>query len=269
MADSVARRPHTATSVRGLISPPSPILVVWLPFTVFPSSLPLTCLHLLIPPLSYSLSQYSLPSVFLQYVFRLIVFIFSLVDPSVALYLLALPPIFHSAPSRLLPAASILSSSLAVRLKLLILLLNVFSPSLFHGFLFTPPPPSPPPIYFSRLSRSAVSGSSTVTVVYRVAVGSSYDTVQRWAKNVSGIREIVNKLKQYLVFSEYRSYIIDKVTHKHPWTYKSYFSPTHLIYCHKLQNVLFNSGLHSCNILLIQQNASLGTRCAAEGRRCL
>lgn len=144
MADSVARRPHTATSVRGLISPPSPILVVWLPFTVFPSSLPLTCLHLLIPPLSYSLSQYSLPSVFLQYVFRLIVFIFSLVDPSVALYLLALPPIFHSAPSRLLPAASILSSSLAVRLKLLILLLNVFSPSLFHGFLFTPPPlPTP------------------------------------------------------------------------------------------------------------------------------
>lgn len=26
MADSVARRPHTATSVRGLVSPPSPIL---------------------------------------------------------------------------------------------------------------------------------------------------------------------------------------------------------------------------------------------------
>lgn len=44
MADSVARRPHTATSVRGLISPPSPILVVWLHFTVFLSSLPCTCL---------------------------------------------------------------------------------------------------------------------------------------------------------------------------------------------------------------------------------
>lgn len=48
-ADSVARRPHTVTSVRGLISPPSPILVVWLPFTVFLSSLPRACLHLLIP----------------------------------------------------------------------------------------------------------------------------------------------------------------------------------------------------------------------------
>lgn len=42
MADSVARRPHTATSVRGLVSPPSPILPsshppilpVELPFTV-------------------------------------------------------------------------------------------------------------------------------------------------------------------------------------------------------------------------------------------
>lgn len=48
MADSVARRPHTATGARGLISPPSPILIDCLPLTVL-SSPPRTCLHLLTP----------------------------------------------------------------------------------------------------------------------------------------------------------------------------------------------------------------------------
>ncbi len=101
MADSVARRPHTATSVRGLISPPSPILVVWLPFTV---SLSLAFASIcLFPPLPYSLPRYSIS---LTPVFRLIIFIFSLLDPSVTLHLLA-PPFFHNAPSRLSPAASI------------------------------------------------------------------------------------------------------------------------------------------------------------------
>lgn len=109
MADSVARRPHTATSVRGLISLPSPILVVWLPFAVFLSSLPLTRLHLPIPQPSYFPSQYSLPSLFPRHLLRLIVFISSPADPSVALYLLA-SPIFHRAPSHPFPAAPISSS---------------------------------------------------------------------------------------------------------------------------------------------------------------
>lgn len=68
MANSVARRPHTATSVRGLISPPSPSLVVCLLFTVFLSSPPHTCFHLRIP------SSLILPSITPSPVFCLIIF---------------------------------------------------------------------------------------------------------------------------------------------------------------------------------------------------
>lgn len=65
MADSVARRPHTATGARGLISRPSPILIDCLPLTVL-SSPPRTCLHLLTPSTPIlpptSLSQVFVPN---------------------------------------------------------------------------------------------------------------------------------------------------------------------------------------------------------------
>lgn len=81
MADSVARRPHTATSVRGLISPPSPILVFCLPLTFFspyPLLVALATICLL-PPLPYYPPSVSL--------FLLIIFIFSPLDPSVIYWL--------------------------------------------------------------------------------------------------------------------------------------------------------------------------------------
>lgn len=70
MADSVARRPHTATSVSGLISPPSPIPVV-LPVMLFPPPHPYQTLHYVlaistqISPLSVSL-QFPPGHVYLQ-----------------------------------------------------------------------------------------------------------------------------------------------------------------------------------------------------------
>lgn len=176
MADSVARRPHTATSVRGLISPPSPILVVWLRFTVFRSSPPRTCLHLLIPftlifPASIS------PSISLS---RVLCFPpnhiylqprWSLSDSPFIGFPHFLPcPLPISLP---LPRSLLLSS--CVHLKLLILLLSV----------------SLCPLAASSLSLSSslrlilnsipVSGSSA-------AVGSSYDTVRWWAEMAAVLR---------------------------------------------------------------------------------
>ena len=127
MADSVARRPHTATSVRGLISPPSPILVVWLPFTVFLSSPPRTCLHLLIPAiLLFPASIFPRPvsSLFSAR---------SCVSPAwlIPLWLYLLlpppPPFFLLCPllSHFPQPESLLHSS-CVRLKLLIPPLNLF-----------------------------------------------------------------------------------------------------------------------------------------------
>lgn len=103
MADSVARRPHTATSVSGLISPPSPIPVVCLPvmFFFFPSSSPS-------PPFADYI-QSDITFVCLSLGVHLIIWISSLLDPS------ATPHLFASLfPPQLVPAASILLSSLAV-----------------------------------------------------------------------------------------------------------------------------------------------------------
>lgn len=107
MADSVARRPHTATSVSGLISPPSPIPVV-LPvmFLFFFSSIliRLSTIYWLYPPITF---------VCLPPGFHLVMCIFqpawSLSDsPCVS------RPRFSSMfPPRLFPAASILPPSLA------------------------------------------------------------------------------------------------------------------------------------------------------------
>lgn len=105
MADSVARRPHTATSVSGLISPPSPIPVVCLPvmfFFFFPSS-----------SQSPTIAQYNhsnITFVCLSPGFHLITCIFSLLDPSAIPHLLAYPP-FRLVPSPAL--SSIPPSSLA------------------------------------------------------------------------------------------------------------------------------------------------------------
>lgn len=127
MANSVARRPHTATSVRGLISPPSPSLVVCLLFTVFLSSPPHTFAYSLQSDITF---HQSVSSFLPNHIYCT----FSPVDPSLTPHLLA-STIFHHAPSCLFPTASISSPLwLCVRLKLLILL--CLSACLFFAELY-------------------------------------------------------------------------------------------------------------------------------------
>lgn len=178
MADSVARRPHTAMSVRGLISPPSPILVVWLPFTVFLSSL--LRLHLLIPNQPILIVSFHQP-VWSFTFFCLIIFIFSAVDPSATLHLLACPFFTFSLPS-LPPAASTPSSSLAAHSSL-----ERFAPA-------SSLPPS------SSLSGCFSGGTAALCLAeVRLCI---------WMRRYNG-----KHMYHILCFSKYRSHVNDGCTH--------------------------------------------------------